>query len=114
MPSVAVGLNCAVVRRFDLLVSTRTRAARETQAVFYQRVVRARPKLGALNLGSGEDWQRESEGGAARPVGVRPQSSAVGIDNGAAYCEADSRAAGLGGVEGFENSLTMLRRDAGA
>ena len=37
MPGTAVGLYCAVVDRFDLLVPTRTMAARETQAVFNQR-----------------------------------------------------------------------------
>jgi hypothetical protein len=34
MRRAAVGLYCAVVDRFDLLVSTHTIAAHETQAVF--------------------------------------------------------------------------------
>src|SRR5258708_37329147 len=67
MRRAAVGLYCAVVERFDLLVSTRTIAARETQAVFNQRADSLRTWLGALNPGSGEGWQRESESSAARP-----------------------------------------------
>ena len=59
MPGAAVGLYCAVVDRFDLLVSTRTTAARETQAVFNQRAESLRTWLGALNLGLVEGWQRE-------------------------------------------------------
>ena len=34
MPGIVVGLYCAVVEWFDLLVSTRTIAARESQAAF--------------------------------------------------------------------------------
>ena len=67
MPGTAVGLYCAVVDRFDLLVSTRMIAARETQAVFNQRAGSLRTWLGALNLGSGEGWQGESESRAERP-----------------------------------------------
>ena len=47
MPGTAVGLYCAVVERFDLLVSTRTIAARETRAVFNQRAGSLRTWLGA-------------------------------------------------------------------
>ena len=54
MPGTAVGLYCAVVERFDLLVSTCTTGARETQAVFNQRAESLRTWLGALNLGSGK------------------------------------------------------------
>lgn len=54
MPGFVVGLYCAVVERFDLLVSTRIIAARETQAVFNQRVESLRTWLGALNLSSRE------------------------------------------------------------
>ena len=57
MPGTAVGLYCAVVERFDLLVSTCTTAARETQVVVNQRVESLRTWLGALNLGSVEGWQ---------------------------------------------------------
>ena len=71
MPGSVVGLYCAVVERLDLLVSTCTTAARETQAVFNQRAESLRTWLGALNLGSGEGWQRESGNRAARPMGVR-------------------------------------------
>jgi hypothetical protein len=53
MPGTVVGLYCAVVERFDLLVSPRTMAARETQAVFNRRAESLRTWLGALNLGSG-------------------------------------------------------------
>jgi hypothetical protein len=52
MPGNVVGLYCAVVDRFDLLVSARRTFARETQAVFNQRVESLRTGLGALNLGS--------------------------------------------------------------
>jgi len=60
MPGTAVGLYCAVVDRFDLLVPTRTMAARETQAVFHQRAESLRRWLRALNLGSGVDAHRSS------------------------------------------------------
>jgi len=79
MRRAAVGSYCALVDRFDLLVSTRTLAARETQTVCNQWAGNMRTWLGALNLGSGEGWQRESENRAPRPMGVYPQSSAVGI-----------------------------------
>jgi len=72
MRRAAVGLYCAVVGRFDLLVWPRTRAARETQAVFNQWAEALCAGLGALNLGSEEGRQREPESGAARPVGVHP------------------------------------------
>jgi hypothetical protein len=61
MQGAAVGLYCAVVDRFDLLVSTRTIAARETLAVFDQRAENLRPWLGALNLGLVQAWQCEPE-----------------------------------------------------
>jgi len=38
MRGTVVGVYCAVVERFDLLVSTRTIAARESQAAFNPRV----------------------------------------------------------------------------
>jgi hypothetical protein len=105
MQGAAVGFYCAVVDLYDLLVATRTIAARVSQPAFNQRVVSLRAWLGALNLGLVEGWQREPENGAARQMGVRPQSSAVGIDDGAADREADSHSASLGGVEGFENPV---------
>jgi hypothetical protein len=114
MPSAAVGLYCAVVDRFDLWVPVRRTAARETQAVFNQQAESLRTWLGALNLGSGEGWQREPESGAARTMGVRPQPSAVGIDDGAADREADSHSVSLGGVEGFANPPAILWCDVGA
>ncbi len=61
MRRAAVGLYCAVVDRFKLLVSSRTIAARETQAVCTQRAESLHTWLGALNLGSGEGWQHEFE-----------------------------------------------------
>ena len=61
MQGIAVGLYCAVVDRLDLLVSTRPIAACEIQGVFNQRAGMLRKWLGALNLGSGEGWQRQSE-----------------------------------------------------
>jgi hypothetical protein len=67
MPGNVVGLYCAVGLRFGLLVSTCMAAARETQLVFNRWAESLRTWLGALNLCSGEDWQRESENGAARP-----------------------------------------------
>jgi hypothetical protein len=91
MQGGAVGLYCAVVERFDLLVSMRTLAARETQEVFNERAESLRTWLGALNLGLGEGWQRESENRAARPMGVHPRSFAVGIDDGAADLYFDPR-----------------------
>ena len=63
MRGVAVGLYCAVVDRFDLLVATRRDVARKTQAVFNRRVESLRPWLGALNLGVVEGRQRECERG---------------------------------------------------
>ena len=82
MPGAPVGLYCAVVARFDLLVSMRMTAARETQAAFNHRVEGLCAGLGAVNLGSVEGWQRESESRVARPIGVRPQACAVGVDAG--------------------------------
>jgi hypothetical protein len=114
MRRVVVGLYCAVVDRPYPLVSTRTIAAGETRAVFNQRVESLRMWLAALNLGSGEGWQRKSESSAARALLVRPQSSAVGVNDGAADREANSHSASLGGIEGFENSLAILGGDARA
>jgi hypothetical protein len=70
MPAAVVGRYCAVVERFDLLVSTRTIAARETQAVFNQRAKSLHTWLGALNLGLVEGRQRERESGAACGCGL--------------------------------------------
>src|ERR1700730_12732867 len=47
-------------------------------------------------------------------MGVRPQSSAMGIDDGAAYRKPNSDSAGFGGIEGPENSLAILPGDAGS
>jgi hypothetical protein len=66
MPGTDVGLYCALVERFDPLVSTCTTAARESQAAFNQGAGSLRTWLCALNLGLVEGWQRESENGAAR------------------------------------------------
>ena len=88
-------------------------AARESQVGFNQRAECTSSWLGALNLGLVVHRQRESENGAARLMRVRPQSSAMGIDDGAADRQADSHSAGLGGVEGFEDPLAILRCDAG-
>src|ERR1700719_2197902 len=70
--------------------------------------------LGALNLGLVVRRQRESENGAARPLRVCPQASSMGFDDGAAYRETNPHSASLGGVEGFENPLAILRGYAGA
>jgi len=48
MPGTVVGLYCTVGSRFDLLVSTYTTAARETQAAFNARAEGLRRGLGAL------------------------------------------------------------------
>ena len=56
MQGGTVGLNCAVGYRFDLSVSTRTVAARGTQAFFSRRGKSLRAWLGTLNLGSVEGW----------------------------------------------------------
>jgi len=48
MPGTVVGLYCAVVERFDLLVSMCTMAARETRPVFNRRAGSLRTWLGAL------------------------------------------------------------------
>jgi hypothetical protein len=84
MRRTAVGLYCAVVDQFDPLGVDATIAVRETQAGFNQRAEGLRTWLVALNLGSGESWQREPESRAVRLMGVRPQLSAVGIDDGPA------------------------------
>lgn len=73
MRRAAVALYCAVVDRLNHLVSTCTTAAREMQAVFNQPAEGLRTWLGALNLGSVQAWQRESEDGAARPMGGQRQ-----------------------------------------
>ena len=70
MQGSVVGLYCAVVGRFDLLVSTRTMAASETQAVFNQRAKTLRTWLAALNLGLVEGRQRERESGVACRCGL--------------------------------------------
>ena len=51
MQGATVGLYCAVVERFDLLVSTCKTAARKTRAVFNQRAESLPKWLGALNFG---------------------------------------------------------------
>jgi hypothetical protein len=69
MPGTVVGLYCAMVERFDLLVSTHEMAARKSRAVFNQRAETLSTGLGVLNLGSEDGWQREPEIHAARPMG---------------------------------------------
>jgi hypothetical protein len=69
MPGTGVGLYCAEVEWFDLLVSACTTTARETQAAFNHQVDSLCARLGALNLGLVLGRQRESEKGAARPIG---------------------------------------------
>ena len=59
MQGATVGLYCAVVERFDLLVSTRTTAARETRGGFNQWVESLRRWLGALNFGLEEGQQND-------------------------------------------------------
>jgi hypothetical protein len=61
MPHGAVGWYCAVGNRFGLLVSKRTLAARESQAVLNQWAETQATRLGALNLGSVERWQHETD-----------------------------------------------------
>src|SRR5882762_5130594 len=95
MRRATVDLYCAVVGRFELLVSTRAMAAREPQAAFNRRAASLCAELGALNLGSGEGRQREPESGAVRLVGTRPKFSAVRINDGPADRQANSQAAGL-------------------
>ena len=77
MLGATVGLYCAVVERFDHLVSARTIAACESQAAFNQWAERPCTWLGTLNLGSVEGRQREPDSGA-EGNGVRPQSCACG------------------------------------
>jgi len=72
MKGATVGFYCAVVERFNLLVSTRAIGARETHAVFNQQAESLCRWLGALNLGSVEGRQGEPESGAARLMGVHP------------------------------------------
>jgi hypothetical protein len=81
MRRAAVGLYCAVVDQVDPLGVDATIPARETHAGFNQRAQGLRTWLVALNLGSGEDWQREPESRAMRLMGVRPKFSAVGVDD---------------------------------
>jgi hypothetical protein len=81
MQGAAVGLYCAVVDLYDLLVSTRTIAAPESQAVFNQGAESVRAWLRALNLGLVVRRQSESKNGAARLMRVRPQSSSMGFDD---------------------------------
>ena len=68
MPDGAVGWYCAVGYRFGLLVSTRTLAARESQAVINQWAATPSTRLGALNLGSVEGWQHETQSGPRDPL----------------------------------------------
>ena len=112
MRRTAVALYCAVVGRFDTWYRHAGVAARESPAGFNQQAESVRAGLGTLNLGLEEGWQGEPERGAVRLGGVRPQSSAVGIDDGPADRQADSQSAGLRGVEGFEHPLAMLQCDA--
>lgn len=72
MHGAAVGFYCAVVDRFDLSVLTCRTTVRGTQADFNQRAERLRTWLFALNLGSVDDWQRESESRTAGPMGICP------------------------------------------
>jgi hypothetical protein len=109
----AVGFYCAVVERFNPLVSTRMIAARETQVVFDRLAEGLRTRLGALNLGSVDGRQRKPESGAAGLMGVNPQPSSMRIDDRTAYRQANSYSTRLGGVEGFEYPLAILRCDAG-
>jgi len=64
-------------------------------------------------LSPGSEWRlhREWYQRSAR-CAVRPQSSSMGIDDGAAYRESNPHSAVLGGVEGLENPLAILRSDA--
>ena len=89
MPGAVVGLYCAVVGRFDLLVSTRTMAARESHAAFNPRAESLRTWLGALNLGLVEGRQREPDSGAERAMASARTPSPVGLNDGAAYQQAD-------------------------
>ena len=93
-----------------------TREARQSEAgrlvvELKRRAGKTDSLLGRLNLGSVVHRQRESENGAARLMRVRPQSSTVGIDDGAADRQANPHATRLGGEEGFENPFAILRGD---
>ena len=67
MPGTGVGLYCAVVERFDLLVSTCTTGVRKTQAACNQRAEALLKGLGELNLGSEEACLADRERQARRP-----------------------------------------------
>ncbi|MGF6261026.1 hypothetical protein OKW49_001927 [Paraburkholderia youngii] len=84
------------------------------QSVANQRVESLRLWLSALNLGSVGRWQREAERATVRLVCFCPQFPAVGTDDGVGDREVNFRTASLGGVEGFEYPLAILRREAGA
>jgi hypothetical protein len=82
----AVGLYCAVVERFNPLVSTRMIAARETQAVFDRLAEGLRTRLGALNLSSGWSAAKPESGAAGRWASTQPSS--MRIDDRTAYRQA--------------------------
>ena len=65
----------------------------------------------AVNLSLVVRRQCKAKDGAARLTRVNPQSPRMGIDDGAANRESKPQPAALGGVEGLENSLTILRGD---
>jgi hypothetical protein len=111
MPDIAVGLYCAVVERFGLLVSKRTSAERETQAIVIQQAENLRRWLSALNLGSVKGRQREPESGAVWKVGVPSELPTVGIDNGPADRKTNFQGGGFCGAQGFESPLAMLQCD---
>src|SRR6516164_7338028 len=56
--------------------------------------------------------QGELEYSAARFVRLRPQFASMRIDDGLAYRQPHARSTGLGGVEGLEDSIEMLRINA--
>src|SRR5579864_827085 len=53
--------------------------------------------------------QGEPKYGPARYIHVRPQPAAVGFDNRSADRQSHSYSARLGGVEGLENAIEMVR-----
>src|SRR5262245_58929833 len=57
-------------------------------------------------------WQGELKHGTERFVRLRPQFASMCMDDGAADRQPHARSTGLGGVEGFEDAIEMLRINA--
>src|SRR6516165_12222080 len=66
-------------------------------------------RIRELSFGS---WQGELKHGAAGFVRLRPQFASMCMDDGSADRQPHARSTGLGGVEGLEDSIEMLRINA--